>query len=59
MQPVLEWNVVVRGPILNEVDRFARLSTLLGVLLTGIYLAGWLNAVTTPSSGWASIPSLC
>jgi cation:H+ antiporter len=28
------------GPILNEVDRFSLFATLLGILLTGVYLAG-------------------
>ena len=28
------------GPILNEVDRFSLFATLLGILLTSVYLAG-------------------
>jgi cation:H+ antiporter len=31
------------GPILNEVDRFSLFATLLGTLLTGVYLAGLIE----------------
>ena len=31
------------GPILNEVDRFSLFGTLLGILLTGVYLAGFIE----------------
>jgi cation:H+ antiporter len=31
------------GPILNEVDRFSLFATLLGILLTAIYLAGFIE----------------
>jgi cation:H+ antiporter len=31
------------GPVLNEVDRFSIVGTLLGILLTGLYLAGFVE----------------
>jgi cation:H+ antiporter len=31
------------GPILNEVDRFSLFATLLGILLTTVYLAGFVE----------------
>ncbi len=31
------------GPILNEVDRFSLFAMLLGILLTAIYLAGFVE----------------
>jgi cation:H+ antiporter len=31
------------GPILNQVDRFSLFATLLGILLTGLYLAGLIE----------------
>jgi cation:H+ antiporter len=31
------------GPILNEVDRFSLFAMLLGILLTSVYLAGFVK----------------
>jgi len=31
------------GPILNEVDRFSLFAMLLGILLTAVYLAGFVE----------------